>query len=113
MQEAHSPTIKHMQRRPRHRAPPIHAGPATNPNVKASIYMKKGTVLLFVSHLKRDQTSATLTLDRKKLNLPPGDLTATDALTMQTVALTGNKLHFDFDGITYKIVQVSGENVVQ
>lgn len=82
---------------------------SNNPNVKASAYVKKGTALLFVSHLKREQASATLTLDRKKLSLPPGDLTATDALTMQTVALTGNKLDFDFDGMMYRIVQVKAD----
>ena len=79
---------------------------SSDPDVKASIYVKKGAVLLFVSHLKREKTAASLTLDRKKLGLPLSELTAVDALTMQPVRLTANRLELDFDGMMYKIVQV-------
>jgi Glycoside hydrolase 123, N-terminal domain len=79
---------------------------AKEDSVKASAWVKRGAVLVFVSHLQRQPLSATLRLDRKRLSLPGGRLTAVDALTGKPMALHGNDLSVDFDGMTYRVLEI-------
>jgi len=68
--------------------------------------VKRGSALVFVSHLERRPLSSTLRLDRKRLSLPRGPLAAVDALSGKPIALQGNDLSIDFDGMTYRVLEI-------
>jgi hypothetical protein len=75
-------------------------------SVKASAWSKDGRALIFVSHLKREPLVSVLHLDRKRLGLGQGALTATDALTGQALKPAGDALPIDFKGMTYRLIEV-------
>jgi hypothetical protein len=79
---------------------------AKEDSVKASAWVKRGSALVFVSHLERQPLSSTLRLDRKRLSLPGGRLAAVDALSGKPIALQGNDLSIDFDGMTYRVLEI-------
>jgi len=75
-------------------------------SVQASAYLRGGRVLLFISHLKREPLQAVLHLDRRRLGLGGGPLGARDALTGAVLPLTAAGLPVDFDGMTYRLVEI-------
>lgn len=79
---------------------------ADDASVKASAWSKDGRALLFVSHLKREPLSTVLRLDRKRLGLGAGILTAKDAITGASLQIRGDTLTIDFEGMTYRLVEV-------
>jgi hypothetical protein len=74
--------------------------------VQASVYLRRGRALIFISHLKRAPLKAVLYLDRRRLGLGGGPLGARDALTGAALPLTSEGLPVDFDGMTYRLVEV-------
>lgn len=78
-----------------------------DPNVKASAYVKDGRALLFVSQLKRQPLKTTLRLDRRKLGLTAGPLAAHDAIVDKPVELNGDDLPLEFEGMTYRLIEVA------
>ena len=76
-------------------------------SVKTSAFVRNGRALIFISHLKREPLKTTLRLDRNKLGLKPGTLTATDALTGQPLKLDGLGLPSEFEGMGYRVIEVT------
>lgn len=76
-------------------------------NVKTSAYVGQGKVLLFVSHLKREPLKTVLTIDRGKLDLGAKPLSARDAITNKPIELQVDSLTLTFDGMTYRIVELT------
>ena len=81
--------------------------------VKASAYTRPGKALLFVSHLKREPLTCSLHLDRTQLGLASGKLTASDALTGAAIALDNDTLPLNFDGMTYRLVELHDKRIQQ
>jgi hypothetical protein len=79
---------------------------AEEESVKISAYVRPGKALLFISHLKRDPGTSKIRLDRRRLGMKKGALTATDALTGADVALEGNTLPLTFEGMTFRLIEV-------
>lgn len=76
-------------------------------SIKASVFSKHGAALIFVSHLKREPIKTDLRLDRKRLGLPAGQLSAVDAITRAPIQTTGDALPVSFDGMSYRLIEVS------
>ena len=74
--------------------------------VKASVYSKPGKALVFISHLKREPLRAVLSLDRRRLGLAGGSLSATDAIAHTAVPLEGDTLPLSFDGLSYRLIEI-------
>jgi hypothetical protein len=79
---------------------------APDESVKISAYVKPGNALLFVSHLKREPGSSQVQLDRRRLGLKQGTLSAVDALTGAAVALEDDTLPLTFEGMTFRLIEV-------
>ena len=74
--------------------------------VKASAWTRKGKALLFVSHLARNNVTAHLQLDRKKLGLTNRPLQITDALSGATLPLSNDTLEVPFNGMTFRLIEI-------
>jgi hypothetical protein len=74
--------------------------------VKVSAWSKPGQALLFISHLKRESANTSVALDRKRLRLSAGALSAMDAITGATVSLDGNNLPLAFAGMNWRLIEV-------
>ncbi|MCC6446080.1 MAG: hypothetical protein IT210_21830 [Armatimonadetes bacterium] len=74
--------------------------------VQASAYLRAGRALLFVSHLERKAHRAAIRLDRRKLHLHSGPLTARDAITGTTLPMEGDNLPVEFEGMGYRVIEV-------
>ena len=59
-----------------------------------------------MSHLKREPGSSKVLLDRRRLGLKQGALSAVDALTGAAVALEDDALPFTFEGMTFRLIEV-------
>jgi len=79
---------------------------ALDNSVKASSFVGREGALIFASHLARTPLSTRLRLSRAELRLPPGRLTATDAITGQAVETAGDALAVSFEGMTYRLIEV-------
>jgi len=77
--------------------------------VKSSAWIRDGRALIFVSHLKREPLSTALELDLPKLGLPSSGLSAADALTCEELKLYGSSLPLNFDGMTWRLIEVSAD----
>jgi len=74
-------------------------------SVKASSFAGPNGALIFVSHLAREPLSTRVRLDRSRLGLPPGRLTATDAISGQALETVGNTVGVSFEGMTYRLIE--------
>ncbi len=74
-------------------------------SVKASAFARQGKALIFVSHLKREPASTTITLDRAKLGLKSGALSAVDAISGKPLTLTGESIPIEFDGMSWRLIE--------
>ena len=79
---------------------------AADDSVKVSVYSHKGKALLFVSHLKRAPLQTEVRLDRQRLGLANGALSALDAITRTPVPLDADTLALSFDGMTYRLIEI-------
>jgi len=79
---------------------------ADDSSVKASAWVNHGKALIFASHLKREPLVTVLRLDRTKLGLRSGELSAVDALTGKPLKLAGARIPIDFDGMTCRIIRI-------
>ena len=79
---------------------------AADDSVKVSAYAHPGTVLLFISHLKRTPLNTTLQVERQRLGLAAGPLQAVDAITGALIPLEGNSIPLSFDGMTYRLIEI-------
>jgi hypothetical protein len=86
---------------------------AEEASVKISAYVKTGRALLFISHLKREPAQCRVRLDRRRLGLVAGELSAVDAITGAGVALEGDTLPLSFAGMTYRLVEVGSRQVAE
>ncbi len=75
-------------------------------SVKISAWSRDGRALLFVSHLKREPASTVLRIDRKRLRLGAGTLSATDTLAGKTLTFKDDTLAINFTGMEYRIIEV-------
>jgi hypothetical protein len=81
---------------------------ANDRSVQISAYARPGKALLFVSHLKREQVSCRIRLDRRRLGLAAGALLAVDAISGADVTLDGETLPVTFQGMSYRLIEVRG-----
>jgi hypothetical protein len=79
---------------------------AGDESVKVSAYLQPGSVLLFISHLKRAPLSTTIQLDRRRLGLATGPLRAVDAISGALITLEGDAFPLLFDGMSYRLIEV-------
>ena len=79
---------------------------AENESVKVSAYVKPGKALLWISHLSRERGSSKIRLDRQRLGLKTGALSAVDALSGTDVALEDDMLPVTFNGMTFRLIEV-------
>jgi hypothetical protein len=82
---------------------------AEDESVKISVYSRPGRALLFISHLKREPAKSNIRLDRRRLDLAAGALSAVDAVTGDHVALDGDTLPLAFEGMTWRLIEVRGK----
>jgi hypothetical protein len=68
--------------------------------------VKPGTALLLTSHLRREPGSARIRLDRRRLGLKTGALSAVDAISGKDVALEDDLLPLTFQGMTFRLIEV-------
>ena len=80
---------------------------ADDSSVKASVFAKDGNALIFASHLEREPLVTVLRLDRRKLGLRSGELSAVDALTGKPLKAAGLAIPIDFDGMTFRLIEIS------
>jgi hypothetical protein len=79
---------------------------APDSSVKASSFVRRDGALIFASHLARTPLSTRLLLNRTRLGLPTGRLTATDTLTGQALETAGDALPLSFEGMSYRLIEV-------
>lgn len=75
-------------------------------SVKVSAYVKPGSALLWISHLSRERGSTMIRLDRRRLGLTKGALSAVDALSGTEVALEDDTLPLTFGGMTFRLIEL-------
>jgi hypothetical protein len=76
----------------------------TNATVKVSAWTGKHVALLVASHLERNKLSTDITIDRSRLGLGKGNLSAKDAISGETVPLQGDNLHVTFNGMAPRFI---------
>ena len=79
---------------------------AEDESVKISAYSKPGRALLFVSHLKREPVKSNIRLERRRLDLAAGALSAVDAVTGDDVVLDGDTLPISFDDMSWRLIEI-------
>jgi hypothetical protein len=79
---------------------------ANDESVKVSVWVKPGNALLFISHLNREPSRTRVQLDRGRLGLRKGALSAIDGLSGADLALEGQELPVAFDGMTFRMVEI-------
>lgn len=83
---------------------------ASDSSVKASVFARDGKALIFVSHLKRAPYEATLTLDRAKLGLKHGALSAVDAISGKPLKMAGEGIPIEFGGMSWRLIEVNADH---
>jgi hypothetical protein len=74
---------------------------ADSPAVKISAWTRKGSALLFVSHLERKSQAVHVTIPGKSIRV-------TDALTRAVLPSQNNTVTLDFSGMNYRLLEVRG-----
>ena len=77
-----------------------------NRDTQISAWTRKGSALLFISHLARNDAVAGVELDRKKLGLRQGSRSAKDAMTGSAIPVTYGRLEIKFAGMNFRLVEV-------
>jgi hypothetical protein len=79
---------------------------AEDESVKISAYSRPGRALLFISHLKREPANSSIRLDRRRLDLAAGALSAVDTVTGDDVVLDGDTLPISFDAMSWRLIEI-------
>lgn len=74
-----------------------------SPAVKISAWTRRGSALLFVSHLERKKELVHVTI-------LGNSITVVDALTREPMRATNNSVTLDFSGMNYRLLEVRGIN---
>lgn len=85
------------------------AAEVSDSSTYVSGYAKKGSSLLVVAHLSKEKSAASIRLKLKNLNLTSKSLSATDALTGDSVKIEGTEIHLNFDGFGYRLIELHSE----
>ncbi|PWU16107.1 MAG: hypothetical protein C5B50_14105 [Verrucomicrobia bacterium] len=86
---------------------------AEDASVKVSAWATRGKALLIVSHLKRAPLKTNVHLDRKRLGLASGPLSAVDAMTGDNMEIKESVLPLDFDGMSCRFIEVRDKHFRQ
>ncbi len=80
---------------------------ADHDGAKISGWIRDGKTLLFISHLQRTSAVVHVRLNPRWFPLDPSTLRATDAITNQNVPIDHDTFSISFDGMAYKMVNVT------
>lgn len=75
-------------------------------SVKASAYAKPNDVLVFASQLKHEPVTTRLNIDRARLGMGTGALSARDAISGEDLVTTGDAIEVKFKDMEYRLVRV-------
>jgi hypothetical protein len=77
-----------------------------NADTQISSWVRKGSALLFISHLARNDAVVQVKLDREKLGLRPQANTARDALLGTELPVAKAGLELKFSGMNFRMIEV-------